>query len=83
MKLLIILLLQVKLFNEKRSDLEEQQLHLNVGLQKIRETVDQVEELQKSLSLKSQELEAKNALANQKLKQMVRWLAKLHFLTFL
>ena len=32
----------------------------------------QVEELQKSLSLKSQELEAKNALANQKLKQMVR-----------
>lgn len=63
--------LQVKLFNEKRSDLEEQQLHLNVGLQKIRETVDQVEELQKSLSLKSQELEAKNALANQKLKQMV------------
>ena len=132
---------KVKLFNEKRSDLEEQQLHLNVGLQKIRETVDQVnslslwrcfsatsalhetlstilkqlpyfeelfedlltvqlvnnsselvfvlemcffryltlryfmsrkvEELQKSLSLKSQELEAKNALANQKLKQMV------------
>ena len=32
----------MKLFNEKRSDLEEQQLHLNVGLQKIRETVDQV-----------------------------------------
>ena len=30
-----------------------------------------MEELQKSLSLKSQELEAKNALANQKLKQMV------------
>ena len=30
-----------------------------------------VEELQKSLSMKSQELEAKNALANQKLKQMV------------
>ena len=30
------------MFNEKRSDLEEQQLHLNVGLQKIQETVDQV-----------------------------------------
>jgi dynein heavy chain 1 len=60
-----------KLFNEKRSDLEDQQLHLNVGLQKIRETVSQVENLQKSLSLKSQELEAKNALANQKLKQML------------
>ena len=36
---------KVKLFNEKRSDLEEQQLHLNVGLQKIRETVDQVDSL--------------------------------------
>ncbi|XP_077870638.1 cytoplasmic dynein 1 heavy chain 1-like [Saccoglossus kowalevskii] len=62
----------VKLYNEKRSDLEEQQLHLNVGLQKIKETVDQVEELQKSLSLKSKELEAKNAMANAKLKQMVK-----------
>ena len=64
--------LQVKLYNEKRSDLEEQQLHLNVGLQKIRETVDQVEELQSSLSIKKNELEQKNALANQKLKQMVK-----------
>lgn len=63
---------QVKLYNEKRSDLEEQQLHLNVGLQKIRETVDQVEELQSSLSIKKNELEQKNTLANQKLKQMVR-----------
>lgn len=66
------LLTQVKLYNEKRSDLEEQQLHLNVGLQKIRETVDQVEELQSSLSIKKNELEQKNTLANQKLKQMVR-----------
>lgn len=30
------------LFYEKRSELEEQQLHLNVGLRKIKETVDQV-----------------------------------------
>lgn len=37
-----LILFQVKLFNEKRSDLEEQQLHLNVGLNKIRETVEQV-----------------------------------------
>ena len=63
---------QVKLYNEKRSDLKEQQRHLNVGLQKIRETVDQVEELQSSLSIKKNELEQKNTLANQKLKQMVR-----------
>lgn len=32
------------LFNEKRSELEEQQMHLNVGLRKIKETVDQVSE---------------------------------------
>ena len=62
----------MKLFNEKRSDLEEQQLHLNVGLQKIRDTVTQVQDLQQSLALKRQELEAKNTLANQKLKQMVK-----------
>lgn len=43
----------VKLHNEKRSDLEEQQLHLNVGLSKIAETVEQVEEMQKSLAVKS------------------------------
>ena len=62
---------QVKLYNEKRSDLEEQQLHLNIGLQKIRETVDQVEDLQKSLSIKRIELEDKNNAANAKLKQIV------------
>jgi dynein heavy chain 1, cytosolic len=62
----------VKLYNEKRSDLEEQQLHLNVGLNKIAETVEQVEEMQKSLAVKSQELTAKNDAANAKLKQMVK-----------
>ena len=50
----------VKLYNEKRQDLEEQQLHLSVGLQKIRETVEQVEELQASLSIKKNELEQRN-----------------------
>ncbi|KAG8185039.1 hypothetical protein JTE90_017062 [Oedothorax gibbosus] len=62
----------VKLFNEKQAELEEQQLHLNVGLQKIHETVEQVEELQKSLALKSRELEAKNQAANAKLKDMLK-----------
>lgn len=46
----------VKLYAEKRADLEEQQLHLNVGLGKIAETVEQVEEMQKSLAVKSQVL---------------------------
>ena len=48
--------MKVKLYNEKRQNLEEQQLHLNVGLQKIRETVEQVEELQASLSIKKNDL---------------------------
>ena len=52
----------VKLYIEKRQDLEEQQLHLSVGLQKIRETVEQVEELQASLSIKKNELEQRNTL---------------------
>jgi dynein heavy chain 1 len=69
----------VKLFNEKRSDLEEQQLHLNVGLQKIRDTVEQVEELQKSLAIKRNELEEKNNLANAKLKQMVKHISIFFF----
>ena len=62
----------VKLCAEKRSGLEEEQLHLNVGLNKIAETVGQVEEMQKSLAVKSTELQAKNDLANAKLKQMVK-----------
>ncbi|RWS14208.1 Dynein heavy chain: cytoplasmic-like protein [Dinothrombium tinctorium] len=62
----------VKLFHEKCSELEDEQLHLNVGLSKIRETVEQVEELQKSLALKSRELEVKNQAANAKLKEMLK-----------
>lgn len=47
-------------------------MHLNVGLRKIKETVDQVEELRRDLRIKSQELEVKNAAANDKLKKMVK-----------
>ncbi|BGP45295.1 dynein heavy chain [Rhodotorula kratochvilovae] len=61
----------VRLFNEKRDELEEQQRHLNVGLDKLRETVVQVEQLRKSLAVKRTQLEAKNAEANDKLKRMV------------
>lgn len=62
----------VKLYSEKRTDLEEQQYHLKVGLNKIAETLQQVEEMQKSLAVKSQELQAKNEAANSKLKQMFK-----------
>ena len=39
----------------KQSGLEEEKLHINVGLNKIAETLAQVEELQKSLTVKSDE----------------------------
>ncbi|KAI8619674.1 dynein heavy chain [Chytriomyces sp. MP71] len=61
----------VKLYHEKRSDLEERQRHINVGLDKMKDTVLKVEELRKSLAIKKAELEEKNTLANEKLKKMV------------
>jgi dynein heavy chain 1 len=61
----------VRLYNEKRDELEEQQRHLHVGLDKLRDTVTQVEELRKSLAIKRTQLEAKDAEANEKLKRMV------------
>ena len=59
------------MFNEKRTDLEQEQLHLTIGLAKINETVSQVEELQATLIVKKKELETKNLEANQKLKQLI------------
>ncbi|KAM6498345.1 dynein heavy chain protein 1 [Amanita muscaria] len=61
----------VRLYTEKRDELEEQQRHLHVGLDKLKDTVTQVEELRKSLATKRSQLEAKNAEANEKLKRMV------------
>ncbi|KAL4887486.1 dynein heavy chain, N-terminal region 1-domain-containing protein [Aspergillus karnatakaensis] len=61
----------VKLFNEKRDDLEEQQRHLNVGLEKLRDTVEKVSDLRASLAQKQAQLEQKDAEANEKLQRMV------------
>lgn len=61
----------VKLYNEKREDLEEQQRHINVGLEKLRDTFDKVRDLRASLAQKKTQLEQKSAEANQKLQQMV------------
>ena len=61
----------VKLFNEKRENLEEQQRHLNVGLEKLRDTVDKVEDLRLSLAQKKSQLERKELEANEKLERMV------------
>lgn len=59
------------MINEKREQLEEEQLHLNIGLKKLRDTEQQVKDLQINLAQKNRELEEKNELANVKLKQMV------------
>ncbi|KAL9938803.1 hypothetical protein V8E36_002522 [Tilletia maclaganii] len=61
----------VSLTNEKREALEDEQRHLNVGLDKLKETVAAVSDLQKSLAVKRTQLEAKNAEANEKLQRMV------------
>ncbi|XP_055327511.1 dynein heavy chain, cytoplasmic-like [Paramacrobiotus metropolitanus] len=61
----------VKIYHEKRNELEDQQLHLNIGLQKIRETVEQVEDLRKELAVKGRELMEKDNAATAKLKQML------------
>ena len=61
----------VRLRNEEREELEEQQRHLHVGLDKLRDTVTHVKELHKSLTTKRSRLEAKNGEANEKLQQMV------------
>jgi dynein heavy chain 1 len=60
-----------KLHQEKREDLEEQQRHLNVGLDKLRETVDKVSELRKNLAEKKTQLEGKSKEAKDKLNRMV------------
>ena len=61
----------VQLMNEKRDDLEEQQRHLNVGLDKLRETLAKVSDLKKSLAEKKSELERKDAEASEKLNRML------------
>jgi len=61
----------VQLLNEKRDDLEEQQRHLNVGLDKLRETLAKVSDLKKSLAEKKSELERKDAEASEKLNRML------------
>jgi dynein cytoplasmic 1 heavy chain len=60
-----------KLHAEKREDLEEQQRHLNVGLDKLRETVDKVRDLRAELAQKKSHLEKKKEEADRKLEQVL------------
>ncbi len=61
----------VSLYGKKRSALEDQALHLNVGVEKLLATHNQVAELQAQLSAKEKELQRKDFEANEKLQLMV------------
>lgn len=62
----------VELLHEKKEELEEQQYHLNVGLDKLRQTETAVIDLQSQLTVFEKELQAKDRAANEKLKLMVQ-----------
>jgi dynein heavy chain 1, cytosolic len=61
----------VSCFNKRREEVEDQQLHVNAGLEKLRQTQENVADLKKSLGAKTVVLREKEALANEKLQQMV------------
>jgi len=61
----------VSVMGEKRSRLEDQQLHINMGLEKFAATQKDVKDRQAALARKKIELSRKDAMANQKLRQMV------------
>jgi len=61
----------VKIVSERRAKLEDEQMHINVGLSKLISTEEKVAEMKSQLSLKSVELKSKDALANTKLMKMV------------
>jgi dynein heavy chain 1 len=61
----------VTCLNNRRETVEDEQLHINAGLEKLRQTQENVAELKKSLSATTSELTKKEALANEKLQQMV------------
>jgi len=57
--------------NTRRAEVEEEQMHINAGLSKLRQTQENVAELEAGLGVKGKELRTKESLANKKLQQMV------------
>ena len=57
--------------NQRRATVEDEQLHINAGLSKLRQTQENVKELKAGLGKKTVELREKETLANKKLQQMV------------
>jgi dynein heavy chain 1, cytosolic len=61
----------VSCLNGRREQVEDEQLHVNAGLDKLRQTQENVAELKSGLAAKTSELKEKEALANEKLQIMV------------
>ena len=61
----------VSSLNKRRAEVEDEQLHVNAGLEKLRQTQENVADLKRSLGEKTAILKDKEALANEKLQQMV------------
>ena len=61
----------VSCLNKRRAEIEDEQLHVNAGLQKLVQTQENVAELKTSLGEKTKVLREKEKLANEKLQQMV------------
>ena len=62
----------ISIYEEKRSQLEEEQRHLSIGLEKLKETAENVAKLKAGLAEKESALSHKNAQANETLQQMVK-----------
>lgn len=61
----------ISCLNNRREKFEDEQLHVNAGLEKLRQTQDTVADLKRGLAGKTAELKTKEKLANDKLQQMV------------
>lgn len=61
----------VKLYAEKNGQIEEQQRHINVGLERLHDTLTEVQALQSELGAKDSQLKSKDLEANRKLQQMI------------
>lgn len=61
----------VRIFHEKSEELEDQQRHFNVGVEKLLDTVLKVRELKANLAEKKSRLEIKSDEAKQTLQRMV------------
>lgn len=61
----------LNIYHEKENELEGHQRHINVGLDKLRDTVIQVKDLKDELSVKQNELKAKDIEAKAMLDKML------------